>query len=54
MEELRVEDADAETNCNMIEHEILGRSRMLNQHMIRPFAVCFSTIKRLGRRRLLS
>lgn len=54
MEELQVEDADAETNCNMIENEILGRNHMLNWHMVMPFAVYFPSVYRNGRRRLLS
>ena len=54
MEDLQVEDADAETNCNMIENEILGRNHMLYQHMVMPFAVYFPSVKRIGRRRLLS
>lgn len=54
MEELQVEDADAETNCNMIENEILGRNHMVYRHMVMPFAVYFPSVKRIGRRRLLS
>lgn len=49
-----MEDADAETNCNMIENEILGRNHMLYQHMVMPFAVYFPSAYKIGRRRLLS